>query len=245
MRVDGKVALVTGAYRGLGRASAELLAKEGATVIAADVREDAEFDSPRISFHTLDVSRLEDWERLAAIVGEKHGHLDILVNAAGLIGSPGGPEDFDLAEYERTMGVNLFGTQYGMRVAIPLMRNAGGGSIVNFSSIMGLYAMPGYMDYHVTKGALVMATRNAASTHGPEGIRVNSIHPGTIGDTYMTSAAAGDEAKEMTDEMVAATPLGRLGRPEEIANTVLFLASDEASFLTGAQIVVDGGFSIQ
>ena len=236
MRMDGKVVIVTGAYRGIGRAVTERLADEGAQVIAVDVVPGAEFDKSTISFRTMDVSRLDEWEDLAGHARDRFGRLDGLVNVAGVMGDMGGPEDFDLDDYHRTIAINQTGTLYGMRVAIPLMRAAGGGSIVNFSSVMGTIGTWGWAAYHASKGAVGSLTLNAAVHHGPEGIRVNSVHPGLV-NTFMTS---GDE--DFVAAAVAETPLGRIAEPIEIANTVLFLLSDEASFVTGVQFPVDGGY---
>ena len=236
MRMQDKVVIVTGAHRGIGHAVAERLAAEGAAVVAVDVLTDSVFEKPGVEFMQMDVSRLEDWERVAAHVKACYGRLDGLANVAGVMGHYGGPEDFELDDYERTIAINQTGTLYGMRVAIPLMRASGGGSIVNFSSVMGSIGTWGWAAYHASKGAVASLTLNAAVHHGPEGIRVNSIHPGLV-DTHMT---AGDE--EFVAAAIAETPLGRMSQPMEIANAVLFLLSDEASFVTGVQFPVDGGY---
>jgi NAD(P)-dependent dehydrogenase (short-subunit alcohol dehydrogenase family) len=184
MRMQDKVVIVSGAHRGIGHAVAERLASEGASVVAVDVLGGAQFDQSGIECIPMDVSRLEDWERIATHVRDRFGRLDGLANVAGVMGHHGGPEDFELEDYDRTIAINQTGTLYGMRVAIPLMRESGGGSIVNFSSVMGSIGTWGWAAYHASKGAVASLTLNAAVHHGPEGIRVNSVHPGLV-DTFM------------------------------------------------------------
>ncbi len=236
MRMEGKVVIVTGAYRGIGHAVSERLAGEGARVIAVDVMEGATFDSPLVEFNLMNVADLSQWESLVARVNRDYGRLDGLVNVAGVMGHHGGPEDFDIEDYEKVIAINQTGPLYGMRVAIPLMRASGGGSIVNFSSVMSTIGTWGWAAYHASKGAIAGMTMNAAVHHGPDSIRVNSIHPGLV-NTFMTS---GDD--DFVAAAVAETPLGRIAEPSEIANAVLFLVSDESSFVTGVQFPVDGGF---
>lgn len=239
MRMQGRVAIVTGAYRGIGRAVAERLADEGAEVTAVDVLDGADFDSPRIRFERMDVSSLDDWERVTAGVVERHGRLDALANVAGVMGDRGGAEDFDLADYERTIAVNQTGTLLGMRTAIPHLRAAGGGSIVNFSSVMGAVGTWGWAAYHASKGAVSSLTMHAAIHYAADRIRVNAVYPGLV-DTFMISTEP-----EIVQAATEFTPLGRVADPRELANAVLFLLSDEASYITGVNLPVDGGLLAQ
>ena len=248
MRLEGKVAIITGGAHGMGAEEARLFAREGAKVVIADIRED---DARKVEAEIaeaggeamvvlLDVSKEDQWERAVAQVVAQFGKLDILVNNAGISGS--GEKDFGSTEaWDRLMDINAKGVFLGMKHAIPEMEKAGGGAIVNISSISGIvgqtYVHPGY---NASKGAVRLVTKAAAVQHALSGIRVNSVHPGMM-PPMLTSGARGDDGSEET--RMAVIPMGREGQPIEVANAVLFLASDEASYITGAELLVDGGFT--
>jgi NAD(P)-dependent dehydrogenase (short-subunit alcohol dehydrogenase family) len=240
MRLKDKVALVTGAARGMGRATAEIFAKEGATVVAGDVISPTSNSSNEgIESVRLDVTTEADWKRVVADILKRHGRLDILVNNAGIIAYE--PIDaLDLAAWQKVIAVNQTGVFLGMREVVPGMKARKKGSIINFSSIWGNAAVAGAHAYHATKGAVRNMTKNAAITYVADGIRVNSIHPGFI-DTPLTQA----QAKDVNEFVIASTPMKRAGRPEEVAYGCLFLASDESSYMTGAELVIDGGYLAQ
>jgi NAD(P)-dependent dehydrogenase (short-subunit alcohol dehydrogenase family) len=234
-----KVAIVTGAASGIGAATVELMAAQGVTVYAADiVYTEAATVSEYVHHRHLDVSDLDSWTALTREVGENEGGLDILVNNAGLVGSYDTITDISIESWHAIVAVNQTGTFYGIRSCVPLMRARGAGSIVNVSSIWGLVGASGVSAYQASKGAVSTMSKNASVTYAPEGIRVNSVHPGLI-ITPMTNAQ--DQA--ISDGIVALTPMGRAGRPEEVAAAIAFLASDAASYITGAQLTVDGGYT--
>ena len=253
-RVAGKVALVTGAASGLGAASARRLAQEGAKVMLTDVAADAgravadqiAAAGGAAAFETHDVTSQGDWEGVVGVTLERFGRLDVLVNNAGVSGGMQALMSLDYDTWRRVLAVNLDGVFFGMRYAGPAIAAAGGGSIVNISSILGKVGMAGAAAYCASKGGVALLTKAAALEWAPLGIRVNSVHPGFI-DTPMVSGAlqALENANEMTDMIVSRHALARLGVPREIADAVLFLASDEFSFVTGAELVVDGGYTAQ
>jgi len=235
------VAIVTGAASGIGAATADLLAAQGLTVYAADIAYTGRAATGGgIHQRRLDVADLESWTALADEIAEREGGLDVLVNNAGLVGSYDPIADIPVETWHAIVAVNQTGTFYGIRTAVPLMRARGGGSIVNVSSIWGLVGAAGVSAYQASKGAVSTMTKNASVTYAPEGIRVNSVHPGLI-TTPMTDAQ--DQA--ISDGIVAITPMGRAGRPEEVAAAIAFLAGDGASYITGAQLTVDGGYTTQ
>jgi 3alpha(or 20beta)-hydroxysteroid dehydrogenase len=243
MRLEGKVALITGAARGQGAATARRFVEEGARVAIADIRDDlgkelaAELGGAAIYQH-LDVTSEEDWTVAVAETLAAFGQLNILVNNAGIV-HVASIVDTSLADYERVIRVNQFGTFLGMRAVIPALTAAGGGSIINVSSVEGLGGMPYLAAYTASKFAVRGMTKAAAMELGKLGIRVNSIHPGVI-DTQMIRDAAGGVEVDMS-RVGKRVALRRCGQPEEIANLQLFLASEESSYSTGAEFVADGG----
>jgi NAD(P)-dependent dehydrogenase (short-subunit alcohol dehydrogenase family) len=239
MRLDGKIAIVSGGGRGIGRATAELFASEGATVVVGDVDVSAPFDNARVSAEQLDVTDEHSWQRLVGGVLERHGRIDVLMNNAGGVGSYEPIDTIALDDWRRIIELNQTGTFLGIRAVVPHMRRAGRGSIINVSSIWGLAGAIGVAAYTASKGAVTQMSKNAALSYVGDGIRVNSLHPGIV-ETPMIAA----QDAEITAAVVAATPMKRLGRAIEIAYGALFLASDESSFMTGAQLVIDGGYTV-
>ena len=236
-RLTGKVAIVTGAGRGIGRSIAEVFAEEGATVIATG-RASSDSTFPEgVEYHRLDVATEEGWSRVVADVIARHGHIDVLVNNAGIIAYET-LHELTLDDWNAVVATNQTGTWLGMREVIPHMIAQGGGSIVNTSSIWGTAAVSGAHAYHATKGAVRNMSKSAAITYAKENVRVNSLHPGFI-ETPLTDA----QAPEINEYVVSMTPMGRAGKPREIAHGVVFLASDESSFMTGAELVIDGGYT--
>lgn len=240
MRLTGKVALITGAARGQGAAAARRFTAEGAQVMITDVLDDqgkelaAELGA---EYCHLDVSSEESWAEAVAFTVQTLGEITVLVNNAGILHFSA-LADTSLADYQRVIGINQVGTFLGMRSVVPSMKAAGGGSIVNVSSVEGLGGMPYLTAYTASKFAIRGMTKVAAMELGQHGIRVNSVHPGAI-DTSMVSEALG--------RPVDVSPIGkklalrRIGQPEDVANVVLFLASDDSAYCTGGEFVVDGG----
>jgi NAD(P)-dependent dehydrogenase (short-subunit alcohol dehydrogenase family) len=247
MRLDGKVALITGAASGMGASMARLFAREGARVALADLLDEegravaAEITAGNgaAAYHHLDVTGESEWQRVAEAVVGQWGGLDILVNDAGLSGSAVA-DLFDAAAWDRLMAVNARGVFLGMKFAIPLMKARGGGAIVNISSISGITGQHGvHVGYNASKGAVRTLTKAAAVQHGRDNIRINSIHPGLM-PPMRSSGRTADPA--VRAKMLEVVPMGRAGRVEEVAYAALFLASDEASYITGAELYVDGGY---
>ena len=247
MRLKDKVAIITGGAHGMGEAEAKLFAAEGAKVVVADILADeAETVAAAIrggggeaTAAKIDVTSEAEWAGLIAKTMAIYGRLDVLVNNAGISGSSVGDPD-GLDGWHRIIAVNQTSVFLGTKLAAEQMAKTGGGSIVNISSIMGFVgSTSGHPAYHASKGAVRIYSKAAAARYGPSGVRVNAVHPG-----YMPPMLNATNAGER-DAKIALTPLRRIGRPIEVAYGVLFLASDEASFVTGAELVIDGGFIAQ
>ena len=248
MRLEGKVALISGGARGMGAVEAAMFAQEGAKVVIGDVL-DAEGEAVAASipdgacsFIRLDVTSEDEWRAAIALALARYGKLDVLVNNAG-VGATSMIEDTSEAEWDRVMDINAKGVFLGTKHAIPEMRRAGGGSIINISSQLGIVGMDiSSPQYQASKGAVRLLTKSTAIQYAAEGIRCNSVHPGPI-NTPMTASRRSDPAIQSL--MVSRVPLGRYGEPIEVAYGVLYLASDEASFVTGSELVIDGGWVAQ
>ncbi len=246
MRVANKVTVVTGGAHGMGEAMVRLFAREGAQVVIADIlveqgeqlAADIESAGGEALFVNLDVADETQWEAALRATVERFERIDILVNNAGISGAV--PDRMSTDHFDRLMAVNARGTFLGVKHAIPELRKAGGGAIVNVSSISGLVGQQFvHMGYNAAKAAIHLITKSAAVQFAKNNIRVNSVHPGFM-PPMRTSVTTADPAQRAA--MLERVPMGRSGLPEEVATAVLFLASDEASYITGAELVVDGGF---
>jgi NAD(P)-dependent dehydrogenase (short-subunit alcohol dehydrogenase family) len=247
MRLEGKVAIITGGAHGMGESEALIFAREGAAVVVADVDQAAgeqvaakiTGNGGRARFARLDVTDERQWQDVIRDTVTAYGRLDILVNNAGISGSSD-PDVTSTQSWDTIMGVNAKGVFLGMKHAVPAMRQAGGGAIVNISSISGFVGQDRlHMAYNASKGAVRIMTKSGAVQYARDGIRVNSVHPGFM-PPMRTSKVSADPA--WRKPFLDAVPLRREGRVEEVAHAVLFLASDEASYITGTELVVDGGF---
>jgi 3(or 17)beta-hydroxysteroid dehydrogenase len=263
--LDGRTALISGAGRGIGAATALRLAKEGARVIVSDILEDVgqrttreiKATGAKAVFVRLDVTKEVDWNAACETAKAQFGELDILVNNAGVV-LPRSMEETTLDEWRRQQSVNVEGVFLGTRICTPLLRVGGnrwpgGAAIVNVSSVAGLTGSPRVPAYSATKGAVSLFTKSTALEYGQKRypIRVNSVHPGVI-DTEMGQTVVNLLKERMaTDEekaramLISAHPIGRMGKPEEVAAAIVFLCSDEASFFTGSELIVDGGYTAQ
>jgi NAD(P)-dependent dehydrogenase (short-subunit alcohol dehydrogenase family) len=236
-RFNGKVAMVTGSTQGIGLATARRLAEEGAAVFGLDIREPTEHVdgvTPLVG----DVTDLAFWEDSLASATAV-GPLDVLVNNAGMVGSYASITDITLEDWDRVVRLNQTGVFYGMRTVLPGMIERRSGAIVNVSSMWGIIGAPGVSAYQASKGAVTLMTRNAAATYAAQGVRVNSVHPGFIW-TPMTDV----QDAEISQQLIDKTPMGRAGQASEVAAAIAFLASDDASFMTGVQLLVDGGYTV-
>ena len=244
-RLTGKVAIVTGSASGIGEAILRFFAREGASVVGGDINGDAGQavvddvvnGGGDACFVPLDASSEADWARIVAAAGERYGGLTSLVNNAGIF-LPGGVEDTSASDWDRIMQVSQKSVWLGMKAAMPLLKKSGNASIVNMSSILGLVGDPGSFAYSAAKGAIRSMSKSAALEGASSGVRVNSLHPGMI-----KTALLGDVPDHILAAHEQVIPIGRRADPMEVAYVALFLCSDEARYMTGSEIVVDGGLT--
>ena len=245
-RLEQRIALVTGAANGIGRAIAQRLADEGASVLVTDIADDAgqrtveliRADGGAAQYVHHDVTSEADWATTVEEVRRRFGGLDILVNNAG-VGDLGSIEDTDLARYEHTIAVTQTSVFLGLRAAGELLKRSGRGSVINISSVFGASGGFGTSPaYHAAKGAVRLLTKNVALAWAQSSVRVNSVHPGFIA----TPGVLAHAATAVGEAMIGMTPMGRLGRPDEVASAVAFLAGDDSTFITGSELYVDGGY---
>ena len=241
-RLDGKVAVITGAGSGIGASSAEVFHREGAKVVLADISGQQEDIAKRLGNGAIavhaDVSKTEDTQAMLAAAVDNFGRLDILFNNAGIEGVTAPTGEMSEEDFDQVWAVNGRAVFLGMRYAIPLLLEHGGGSIITTASMASMVAFPTMPAYCAAKGAVVMLTKTAAAEYAKANIRINAICPGVIQTAITTKLSA-----EIIDGVKAMTPMGRIADPSEVANLALFLASDESSFITGTTILVDGGYT--
>ena len=254
-RLKDKVAVVTGGSLGIGRAASVQLAKEGAHVAVTDINDDEGNDVVRMIasddniawYWHLDVSDEIEVERVFSEVKDKFGRIDILVNNAGIAGTDKPTHELSAEEWDKVISINVNGVFYCTKHVIPYMKEVGGGSIVNLSSIYGIISAPDIPPYHASKGAVRSMTKTDALLYAKEKIRVNSVHPGFI-LTPLVEDLARDSAEgpeKFMEHLESLHPLGHVGEPEDIAYGITYLASDEAKFVTGSELVIDGGYTAQ
>jgi NAD(P)-dependent dehydrogenase (short-subunit alcohol dehydrogenase family) len=246
-RLTNKVALITGATGGIGQATAELFAHEDARLVVTDIAQDATEElaarlkatGAEVLAARLDVSSPENWSEVIELTRQRFGRLDVLVNLAGIVDWPG-IEDTTQDSWERVIAVNQTGTWLGMKTAMPLLRASGNASVINTSSVLGLVGSGAAAAYQASKGAVRLLTKTAAVEYATRGVRINSVHPGVIA-TPMIQGLLDEQGDQQPD--IVRTPMRRAGSPAEVAPTMLFLAGDESSFVTGTELVVDGGLT--
>ena len=249
-RLDDKVAIISGGARGQGAEEARLFAREGARVVFGDILDEegmkVEAEIREMggdaSYIHLDVTNEDDWTRAVEFAESTYGKVDVLVNNAGIGIGTRSLEETTTEEWDRIMGVNVTGVFLGTKHSIPAMRRAGGGSIINISSTAGLVGIGRSAAYTASKGAVRIFTKATATRHAPDKIRCNSVHPGPVGTPFLQELL---DNPDRLQARLSGVPLGRLGTPEDIAYGVLFLASDESSFMTGSELVIDGGSTAQ
>ncbi len=253
-RVKGKVAVVTGGASGIGRATCLLLGKEGANVAVTDIADDAgrevvaeiKKDGAIAEYLHMDVTNEKEVDRVFSEINERYKKINILVNNAGIPGPPKATHELSVEEWDRVIDINLKGVFLCTKYVIKYMQMAGGGSIVNMSSMLGII---GGEDpaYHASKGGVRLMTKSDATIYANDDIRVNSVHPGYILTPLFRGVAERNPkgAETFMKELTANIPLGRLGTPEDISKGILFLASDESSYITGTEMIIDGGYILQ
>ena len=247
-RLSGKVALISGGARGMGAAHGRLFAEHGACVILGDVLDsDGQATANslqqmgfKVHYLHLDVTSESDWQAAVEFAEFQWGKLDILVNNAAIVGTRRALDQENEQDWQRVTEVNQRGTWLGMKACVPAMQRAGGGSIVNISSMNGIVGMPDYFSYQASKGAVRMMSKSAALTYARDHIRVNTVCPGLI-----ATPMGEEDGADANQAFIAATPLARAGDPLDVSYGVLFLASDESRYITAAELVIDGGYSAQ
>lgn len=247
-RVQGKVTIITGGARGQGESHARLFAQEGASVLVTDTLDESgeavalelRESGHDVQYMHLNVTSEGDWKSVIAAAEQRWGRVDILINNAGIVGTMKSVEDEGLEGWSKTTAINQQGVFLGLKHGVPAIEHSGGGAVVNTCSINGTVGNPGSFSYQASKGAVKMMTRAAAMEYANRGVRINSVSPGLV----MTAMAA-EEGEESNREFSNATPMRRAAQPMEVSYGVLYLASDEASYVTGADLLIDGGYTAQ